>query len=49
MPDSHLEAAFEDSVSGGWEDAPEPYEPGPYTGDEPDWDGFCSDEGGWDE
>lgn len=26
-----------------WEAEPEPYEPGPYTGDEPDWDNFCAD------
>jgi hypothetical protein len=26
-----------------WEAGPDPYEPGPYTGDEPDWDGWCGD------
>ena len=26
-----------------WEAQPDPYEPGPYTGDEPDYDGFCAD------
>ena len=53
--DSHLEMAFEDRVSGpmgcepddGWDyqSYPEPYEPGPYTGDEPDWDNFYADYG----
>lgn len=47
--DAHLEAAFEDRISGdmGYEpealDADfggyEPYEPGPYTGDDPGDDG----------
>lgn len=26
-----------------WEAGPDPYEPGPYTGDDPDWGGFCGD------
>lgn len=47
--DAHLEMAFEDRVSGDMAYEPdthevyEPYEPGPYTGDEPDHDGFCAD------
>lgn len=24
-----------------WDAEPEPYEPGPYTGDDPDYDGWC--------